>query len=233
MSIIIFAGHHPKKPGACWEGFCEHDEALRWLPLLRGFFAEEDLIIGPAATLRDKTDFVNERSPLLAIDLHFNSAPMKDGKPVGKGSETLYYPGSAKGKAAAEAVQAKLSKVFPPDRGVKEGYYRLDPKRGADWFLARTRCTALILEPEFVQRKAIIIERRAEGVEALAEGLRAALLLLDAGAAALRAVPAAPEEQMIEPDKQPDPAGHDRQDQMEDMVRRPPLDLLHSVTSLA
>ncbi|KKL45821.1 hypothetical protein LCGC14_2351830, partial [marine sediment metagenome] len=44
--IIIFAGHHPRKPGACFEGFCEHDEALRWLAIIEAETNPEDFIIG-------------------------------------------------------------------------------------------------------------------------------------------------------------------------------------------
>lgn len=176
MSIIIFAGHHPTRPGASWYGFNEHDEALRWLVLLREFFEEEDLLIGPVGPLRNKTEFINNRQPVLCADLHFNSAPLgSDGEPRGEGCETLYYPGSERGKIAAEYVQNALSEVFQPDRGVKEGYYRMDPSRGADWFLARTKTTALILEPEFIHQKEKIVEKRKEGVEALALGLSAAV----------------------------------------------------------
>ncbi len=175
MSIIIFAGHHPARPGASWNGFNEHDEALRWLKLLREFFEEEDLLIGPIGTLKKKTEFINNRSPILCADLHFNSAPLKNGEPQGVGCETLYYPGSEKGKIAAEYVQSSLSVIFKPDRGCKEGYYRMDPTRGADWFLARTKSTALIVEPEFIHCKSTIVDNREAGVEALALGLSAAV----------------------------------------------------------
>ena len=176
MSIIIFAGHHPARPGASWNGFNEHDEAIRWLTLLREFFEEEDLIVGPIGTLRKKTEFINNRSPLLCVDLHFNSAPRgNDGEPQGEGCETLYYPGSDLGKQSAGLVQACLGGVFLPDRGSKEGYYRMDPSRGADWFLEKTKSTALIVEPEFIHHKEKIIEKRQQGVEQLALGLAAAV----------------------------------------------------------
>ena len=174
--IIIFAGHHPQKPGACFNGFCEHDEALRWLDLMREMMPAHDLTIGPVGTLKEKTQFVNERKPLLAVDLHFNAAPRKeDGSYQGAGSMTLYYPGSPKGKLAAEATQAHVGVVFTPDLGAREGYYRLDPKRGADWFLARTTWTSLIVEPEYIHNKAAITGGREAGAVALCQGLSGAI----------------------------------------------------------
>lgn len=179
--IIIFAGHHSKKPGACFEGFCEHDEALRWLEIIKANTNSEDFIIGPVGTLREKTQFVNQRNPLLAIDLHFNSAPLKDGKPQGEGSMTLYYPGSNKGLNAAIHIQTQLAKIFLPDKGEREGYYRLDPNRGADWFLARTTCTALIPEPAYIHEKKTIVTRREDGCMALIVGANAAVVYLQGG----------------------------------------------------
>lgn len=178
MSIIIFAGHHPTKPGASYNGFNEHDEALRWLDLLRPYFSVEDLSIGPIGTLKTKTNYINNRNPLLACDLHFNSAPLVDNKRQGEGSMTLYYPGSVKGKLAADAVQNCICEVFKPDRGSREGYYRLDPTKSPDWFLARTKCTSLILEPEYIHQKEKIIDNREAGVEELAKGLAAAVNLI-------------------------------------------------------
>lgn len=172
MSIIIFAGHHPAKPGEAWNGFSEHDEARRWLALLRGRFAEEDLIVGPEGVLRTKVEFVNARKPILSAELHFNST--LDPEPA-EGSETLYCPGSERGRIAAEAVQGALGEAFSPSLGVREGYYRGDERRGPDWFLARTKSPALIVLPEFIHNKTKIVSGREAGVERLALGLALAI----------------------------------------------------------
>ena len=74
--ILISAGHHPTKPGACYEGFCEHDEALRWVDIIclqLGEIGLECLPV-PAGILKNKVNFINARSPILAVEIHFNSA---------------------------------------------------------------------------------------------------------------------------------------------------------------
>lgn len=177
--IIIFAGHHPAAPGASYNGFAEHDEAVRWIELISAFLDATIVIKGPVGALTMKTNYVNKRKPRIAMDLHFNSAVDGDGNRVGRGSETLYYPRSKDGEHVARFVQEHLCKVCPPDRGVKEGYYRMDPKFGPDWFLARTCCPAIIVEPDFIHRKEEIQQARTAGSEAIAIGLRNALNWLE------------------------------------------------------
>ena len=167
--IFVSAGHHPAAPGATHERFTEYDEAIIWAEKLVELLGDEGMLV-PTGVLQSKVDYINSRliNGDIALEIHFNAAADGDGNPVGRGSETLYYPGSAKGEALATAVQAALADVFPPDRGVKEGWYRMDPNRGPDFFLKRTKCPAVILEPEFVHRNDIIIEKRDEAVEKLA-----------------------------------------------------------------
>lgn len=179
--IIIFAGHHPAAPGASYNGFAEHDEAVRWIDLIDAYLDPTICIKGPVGALTMKTNFVNKRQPRIAMDLHFNAAVNAEGEHVGRGSETLYYPGSKLGKSVADFVQTRLCTVCPPDRGIKEGYYRMDPKFGPDWFLARTSCPAIIVEPDFIHRKEEIQRARTAACEAIAVGLRNALKWLEGG----------------------------------------------------
>ena len=170
--ILISAGHHPTKPGACFEGFCEHDEALRWAAAIFSILSPTEALLVPPGTLKDKVGFINARKCALAVEIHFNSAKqwvdrdndgvVDEGEDfhVGRGCETLYYPGSAKGREAAKIVQAAMAETLPPDRGVKEGWYRMNPKFGPDYFLKKTRCTSLIIEPEFIHRKDLIVKHR-------------------------------------------------------------------------
>lgn len=180
--VILFAGHYPENPGAAWDGLSEHEEAVRWCDLLREHMDEAELLIGPTGRLREKTRFVNLRWPVLAVDLHFNAWRDEQGKPRGEGSMTLYCPGSVKGELAAKFVQDELAQVFEPDLGVREGYYQLNSEKGPDWFLVRTKCPALIVEPEYVHHGDKLRDLRAEGVDALARGLRAAVGALRATA---------------------------------------------------
>ena len=172
MMIFVSAGHHPAKPGARFDRFVEHDEAVVWVEMICDRLSSATPV--PTGVLRDKVDFINERvmNGDIAIEIHFNAAKNAEGENVGRGSETLYYPGSESGETLAQRIQSAMADVYPPDRGVKEGWYRMDPSRGADFFLAKTKCPAVILEPDFVHRHDIIINRREECVDALVDVLR-------------------------------------------------------------
>ena len=170
--IFISAGHYPSHPGAKWERFVEHDEASIWAESLSAMIDNSMLV--PTGTLRQKVDFINERilNGDVAIEIHFNAARDANDNPIGKGCETLYYPGSEAGKHIATLCQEALAPLFPPSRGVKEGWYRMDPNRGPDFFLAKTKCPALILEPEFVHRSGIIYDNREQALIDLAKVLK-------------------------------------------------------------
>ena len=171
--IFISAGHYPSAPGAKYERFIEHDEAIIWQQELGAKLGPLCLEV-PPGILRTKVDFINERimNGDIAIEVHFNAALDSAGNNVGRGSESLYYPGSERGKKLAEHCQAVLSEVYPPDRGAKEGWYRMDPSRGADFFLAKTKCAAVIIEPEFVHRSQIITDNKEVAINNLAEMLK-------------------------------------------------------------
>ncbi len=177
--IFISAGHHPAKPGAKYDRFIEHDEACAWVDMMTHELNHGDYespavkaIAVPVGFLKDKADFINSRviSGDIAIEVHFNAAVV-NGKNVGRGCETLYYPGSEAGKALATVCQEALAAFFPPSRGVKEGWYRMDPSRGADFFLAKTKCPAVIIEPEFVHHFQTIFDNRKDTIELLVVAL--------------------------------------------------------------
>lgn len=182
--ICVSAGHHPLKPGACHEGFCEHDEAVRWVDEICNNLGEGQCVKVPPTTLKDKVLFINNRQPDIAVEIHFNSAKVwedlnKDGiqqenevKNVGRGCCTLYYPGSETGKVLATYVQEGMEQIF--DRhwnGVMEGYYRMNPKNGADYFLRRTRMPSIIIEPEFIHKKELIQNSRIAACAAITSSL--------------------------------------------------------------
>jgi len=186
--IFLSAGHYPSKPGASHERFVEHDEAMIWILSLAKELASlgtESLVV-PTGILRIKVDFINNRimNGDIAIEIHFNSFKIwedanRDGiitddelKHAGRGCESLYYPGSSRGHEIAEALGLCLAEFYAPYRGSKEGWYRLNKANGPDFFLARTTCPAVILEPEFVHRSEIIISNRDDAIKALAETLK-------------------------------------------------------------
>lgn len=202
--IFVSAGHYPAKPGAVYEGFVEHDEAVLWAKLISDALHVRGCLV-PTGVLQQKVEFINSRCEGhgLALEVHFNDATKwidrnKDGKVsedelehIGEGAETLYCPGSARGIRLATIIQASIDHLFPfrwtdrnkdgkqqPDelegRGIKEGWYRMKKENGPDFILERTRIPCVIVEPEFVQRKDRILKNRDEACASLAAALLAA-----------------------------------------------------------
>lgn len=143
--LFLSAGHHPAAPGAAWRGLIEHTEAVRWVAELAQRLPAARVV--PPSELGAKIRWINTRAQPsdLAIEIHFNAA-----NPSVRGSETLYNPGSGRGAVLAVDAQAALAKHFSPSRGIKPGWYQQNPAKGRLAFLSNTRCTALILEPEFI-----------------------------------------------------------------------------------
>lgn len=168
--ILISAGHHPYRKGASFEGFYEHDEAMFWAVAIVNGLGSKAMLV-PPGLLKNKVAFINDREVELAIEIHFNSAKDINGNRVGKGSETLYYPGNEKGRRAALTMQARLAPIFAPDRGAKEGWYQMNKDKGPDYFLAKTNCTALIVEPEFIHHKDFIVANRQKGCDVIVQSL--------------------------------------------------------------
>lgn len=157
--IALSAGHNPKARGACHDDVCEHEVAAAWV----SFIAQElpgdiEVVFVPTGSLPQKVKAINDAKCDLAIEVHFNAC----GGCGAEGCETLYYPGSASGRDAAYYLQAAMAGTGVRNRGVKEGWYRMDrpgvkdydgDKDGdeaPDYFLKATNCTALIVEPEFI-----------------------------------------------------------------------------------
>ena len=170
--IFVSAGHYPSKPGAGYEGFFEHDEAVKWQNLIIDALGGKASFV-PAGVLKSKVDFINSRKQddSLAMEIHFNAARDSNDNPIGRGCETLYYPDSKNGKTLATAVNDAMAKFFPPDRGIKEGWYRMNPKNGPDFFLKRTHCPAIIIEPDFIHRRIRITTNREEACDGVADAL--------------------------------------------------------------
>ena len=189
VMILISAGHHKNAQGAEFNGITEFHLAGAWANQIVQILGDKAVRV-PNGTLRDKVDFINTsiikseyKEKHIAIEIHFNSAKkwidanangvIDDGEMVniGRGSETLYYPGSKTGKAAAEIVQGAIAQIMKPDRGVKPGWYQMNPAKGADFFLAKTRCVSLIVEPEFIDNLDIITNNMISTCHAIAGAL--------------------------------------------------------------
>lgn len=167
--ILISAGHNPTAVGACNGDFCEHPEAVKWVNLISAKLNELRVKheIVPTGSLTKKIRFINDHpGAVIAAEIHFNS------NVNARGCETLYHPQSRRGKIAAQIVQRSIASLFPPNRGIKEGWYRQDKPGyvdypgdvdGDEWlvaFVAKTRCPAIIIEAEFIRNKDIIEANR-------------------------------------------------------------------------
>lgn len=183
--ILISAGHNPDAPGACFDDFCEHDEAMKWAEniILELDYLDISAALVPTGSLGSKVRWINQQDYVIAaLEIHFNAA-MYRGKPTGIGCETLYCPKSQKGEILAGAVQKYLWPLFTPNRGIKEGWYKMDRPdhedypgdidgdEKPDYFLLKTKCPAIIVEPQFIQHKDDIQSKRISGSRQIAHGI--------------------------------------------------------------
>lgn len=180
MKIAISAGHYPQSPGAVFGALTEHAAAFDWVallePALQAYGA--DVFMVPTGVLTAKVGGINAERCDLALELHFNSDPSH----AGRGAETLYMPGSVEGQRLALSVQGHVASVIKPDRGVKEGWYRMDKPGHADFpgdvdgdevvdaFLRLTHCPAVIVEPCFIHEP-YVLSARVAVVQEIARGL--------------------------------------------------------------
>jgi N-acetylmuramoyl-L-alanine amidase len=167
--IFISAGHHEKSQGAKYKDVTEYILTTKWADLIALLLGDKGIRV-PNGTLKQKMKFINGMNfdNAIAVEIHFNSAKLwkdlnKNGIiddnemiNVGRGSETLYCPGSKEGERIARIVQSAVGSLFKPDRGIKPGYYQMNPKKGPDFFLEQTNCPALIIEPEFIDNLDVI-----------------------------------------------------------------------------
>lgn len=188
--VLLSAGHYPGAPGACWpptgeNRFCEHEEAARWVSHIAIAVREQfPVITVPTGPLEKKVEWMNAYRPpadhrvALSAEIHFNSNEQRRGS----GCETLYYPGSRRGLAAATMIQNAMSVIYR-DRGIQEGWYRLDkPGRidfagdipgdeALDVFISGVPFPAVIIEPEFIFNRDVIETTRNDACTLIAEAI--------------------------------------------------------------
>lgn len=181
--ILLSAGHHSAAKGAAFGEFNEHDEATKWAGQLAILLRQQTHVyVIPSGPLSSKIKFINDyvAEPVdLALEIHFNSDPLHKGR----GSETLYCPGSVHGWRMAQIIQGALATIFQPNRGAKEGWYRQDKPGHIDYagdvdgdekmdaFLSQTKPPTLIVEPEFIHNQVRIESLRAAGCVVLCDAI--------------------------------------------------------------
>ena len=146
MDLALVVGHHPDAQGATLS-LSGHrtTEYKLWSPFARELAltliqrdVDVDVIHRPNPDPdSDLMHEVNHTGADLAVELHFNAASGR-----ASGSEMLYWPGSPKGKAFAEHLQAEtVDALGNEDRGAKP--------RSDLAFLEGTSMPAVIAEPFF------------------------------------------------------------------------------------
>ena len=171
MRIAVSIGHHPQRQGASYADWSEYALCAP----VAGFAVREitraghQAFMAPAASLVSKVAWINGLEVDLAVEIHVNAG-------LGHGCETLYCPSSARGLDAALAANGHLvSDLSLRDRGVKEGWHRLDPDRGPNFFLKHTKMPALIIEPGFIEtERTMFIEARRLGCSIGVAAMKAA-----------------------------------------------------------
>lgn len=178
--IALSAGHNPEKPGACFEGNCEHAEAVAWVANISHELNKLKVpnFIVPTGTLTEKVQAINARHAKAAVEIHFNM-----NLPGTRGCETLYHPGSKKGRLIASTINSPLASFFSPNRGIKEGWYKMDVPgvkdydgdvegdESIDYFLRATNCPAVIVEPDFISSIDRIRSMQPIGCSVIADAL--------------------------------------------------------------
>ena len=188
--VMLSAGHYPQAPGACWPPvgryrFCEYPEAAQWVGQIGNLVREQLPVVEvPTGPLEGKVEWMNAFTPpaghrvALAAEIHFNSNEQRRGR----GAETLYYPGSTRGRRAAEIIQRNLSQLYF-DRGVQEGWFRGDRPGRIDYvgdvegdekilaFLTPPPFPAVIIEPEFIFNQAVIEATRNDACALIAQAI--------------------------------------------------------------
>ena len=92
MNIFISVGHHAEKQGASFSGITEYQLAGDWafdIVSIINVVQDKHYAQLVRGTLKEKVAVINANNPLLAVEIHFNSAVDEEGE-EGAGRR---YPG--------------------------------------------------------------------------------------------------------------------------------------------
>lgn len=157
--IILSVGHNSKSQGARWGNLSEYGVASQVTSLITFYGDISGVELHTIdSTLTDTVQYINSMCKrfgtdnCVAIELHFNSAESKSAI----GCETLYFPYSSNGKQLATKFNKLLFKNISglaiKNRGIKTGWYQGIKNGKLLYFLHKTRCTSIILEPVFLSQ---------------------------------------------------------------------------------
>jgi len=112
--------------------------------------AQEDLIDRgyivydfEGSLVRKKIPFINTVKANVAVEIHHNAHSI----PTVRGAEVIYHPGSKKGAILADYILTEIRQEGFETNGVKEGWYRYNPKLGKFYaFTSKIWSPAVIVE---------------------------------------------------------------------------------------
>ena len=145
--VVIDPGHGGKDPGSNAYGLVEKhltlDLAHRLQRILnsRGVTTTLTRTSDEFISLEDRAKMANTSAKTIFISLHFNAHTDRS---IG-GTETLYWPGSEKGRELASYIQSELGRrLVTRNRGFKPERLKV---------LEKTRCTAALVECGFISNR--------------------------------------------------------------------------------
>lgn len=150
--IVLSIAHSTKDPGNTHCGLVEHQisevmsDACATMLRAHGV---ETLLLAPSALpypddLKDKVRQINELKPQLALEIHTNA--VDDTAP--NYSEVIYEPGSVEAKLAASHISGVLRDALGQAHHMWPAKGAVEAERNL-YFLQKTICPALIVEPLF------------------------------------------------------------------------------------
>lgn len=160
MRVAIDTGHNPPEDlGAISveHKLCEYIEAHEIVSHAnRLLYAQGIELVNFGETLKRKVKLVNKARPNIAIEVHLNSSNSEKAR----GALCMYYPQKRSRDLARFILQgikdATLAPILGsslPTRGAYIGHYRLDPSKAILYFLRKTKCPAVVVEPLFISNK--------------------------------------------------------------------------------
>ena len=168
LTIVIDAGHGGIDPGATGNGLKEKDRALTYALKIGkeleglGFNVIYTRTRDQFIELRNRSNLSNNVNATIFISIHLNSF----GKASANGAETLFHPGSIKGKSLASKIQNEIVKneLCNSDRGIKP--------RSNLHVLKATKAPAVLVELGFISNEKdveLLARKEEEIVQAIAK----------------------------------------------------------------
>lgn len=141
MKVALSIGHQPYAQGHAHENKTEYSECSAIVGIIQKVLTRANVksFIVPTGHLSEKTHYINQLWPEVAVEIHLNDFHQR-----AVGCETLYHDRFPESETLANIIQGALVRELKNrDRGIK---LRRDLH-----FLRNTDCPAVIVEPFFMR----------------------------------------------------------------------------------